>query len=101
MCSRTESSRTAPLLSGLLCLTLPAFKAEQGIQMSGKRQDDAAQEEEAHHGKLLMHLLYLGQVIDNMKGLVEIMARSDEIAEKAQQMVARVLEVPEPGRVYR
>ncbi|CAL8470982.1 g10524 [Coccomyxa elongata] len=41
------------------------------------------------------------KIIDNMKGLVEIMASSDEIADKAQQMVGRVLEDPEPGRIYR
>lgn len=44
---------------------------------------------------------FVGQIIDNMKGLVEIMASSDEIADKAQQMVGRVLEDPEPGRIYR
>lgn len=63
--------------------------------------NNTAQQKEAHHGKLLMHCAYLGQVVDNMKGLVEVMASSDEIADKAQQMIGRVLEDPEPGRIYR
>ncbi|KAK9901313.1 hypothetical protein WJX75_005944 [Coccomyxa subellipsoidea] len=40
------------------------------------------------------------KVIDNMKGIVEIMASSDEIAAKAQKMAERLLEEPESGRIY-
>ena len=36
-----------------------------------------------------------------MKGIVEIMASSDEIAAVAQQMAEKLLEAPEPGKIYR
>lgn len=48
-----------------------------------------------------MLICVLLQVIDNMKGIVEIMASSDEIAVKAQKMAERLLEEPESGRIYR
>ena len=48
-----------------------------------------------------MLICVLLQVIDNMKGIVEIMASSDEIAVKAQKLAERLLEEPEFGRIYR
>jgi hypothetical protein len=39
--------------------------------------------------------------LDNLAGLVEVMAGSDEAAEKGQQLAMSLMEEPEIGKIYR
>ena len=41
------------------------------------------------------------QVIDNMAGVVEVVASSDALAARARQQVELLVEEPQAGRVYR
>lgn len=54
--------------------------------------------------RLSRHLMrrdWLWQVVDNAKGIVEVVAPSNETATKAQELAQRLLEEPEAGRIYR
>ena len=45
--------------------------------------------------------MHARQVISNATGMVEVVASSDEAAQRARQQVQLLVEEPEAGRVYR